>query len=596
MKNDSKAKSGRRPVKVRQRSIQKKSAKRPKHRKNQQQAKGEVQIIPLGGWGEIGKNMTAIRFDNDIIVIDVGLGFPEEEQPGVDLIIPDFSYLAKHKDKLRGVFLTHGHEDHIGAIAWFMQEFHCPVYGLPLTMKLVKEKLDDRERGGSKKNLEQRYDRLNTCKPGDVLRAGKLSVEFIHVNHSIADAAALLVKTPIGNIYHSGDFKIDYTPVEGEPIDLPRIAEIGREGLLAYIGESTNVERPGYTPSEQMVGQSFSKFFSQIEGRIFVATFSSNVWRLQQIIEAAEEHGKKVGLLGYSMRKVFEAANSLGYIQVEPGTMQKIDDLVKLPDNEIVIISTGTQGEPMAALNRMAHSEHRQVNIKDGDTVLLSSSMIPGNETAIYEMINELYMRGATVIYQSLADIHVSGHAYRGELQTLMNLLKPKFFIPNHGEYRHLKEHMYIAEDAGVKPENMFLLNNGDVLTLNAHEGKVTEYVDAGGVIIDGIGVGDIDKKVLKERRLLADDGMISITLAVNDKKGELAADPAILTLGFLYDADIEAMEAGIVQRINSYVGQQKKGALSQNLKSNELKNQLKDYLYENTKRRPIMLFQVITV
>ncbi|MDO5734688.1 MAG: ribonuclease J [Eubacteriales bacterium] len=568
--------------------------KKVKVEKKQSNQQSPVQIIPLGGWREIGKNICVLRYQDDIIVIDSGLGFPADEMLGVDLVIPDFTYLVQNKDKVRGVFLTHGHEDHIGAIAWLMQEIDCPVYGLPLTLKLVAGKLDDRERGGSKRAAGALKARLKVLSCGEKIRAGQFTVEYVHVNHSIADAAGIFVETPVGNIYHSGDFKIDYTPVHGVPIDLGRIAQIGNSGLLAYIGESTNVEHPGFTPSERMVGESFSKLFSQVDSRIFVATFSSNVFRLQQIIQAAEEHGRKVGLLGFSMRKIFEAANSLGYLKFKPETICRIEELVKLPDNEILIISTGTQGEPMAALSRMAHNEHRQVDIKPGDTIFLSSSMIPGNEAAIYAMIDDLYLRGAEVIYHRLADIHVSGHAYRDELQLLLNLLRPKYFVPNHGEFRHLYKHGQLALNAGVELDKIFLLNNGDVLELSPDRAEITDFVEAGSILIDGLGVGDIDADVLRERRRLADDGLVSIVLPVDRKRNRLAAPARIEMIGFIYADEHDSVLKSINATIERFMSKQEKGKLADNLTDGKLRKQLKDLIYQNTKRRPIVMLQII--
>lgn len=557
----------------------------------------KVRILPLGGMREIGKNMTLYEYGDDLIIVDIGTTFPDEETPGVDMIIPDFTYLRAHAQNIRGVFLTHGHEDHIGAIAWFMQEFGCPVYGTALTLKLVENKLNDREHGGKKGSASD--PRLHIVEPGEKVRAGHFDVEFIHVNHSIADACALAISTPAGLIVHSGDFKVDFTPVHGDPIDLNRFAELGNEGVLALVMESTNVERPGMTPSEKMVGDSFSEFFDDAKGRIFVATFSSNVFRLQQIISAAEKVGRKVCLLGYSMLKVFEAADSLGYIDYQADTLIEAWDAERYPDDKIVFIITGTQGEPMSALSRMAFAEHRQVNIKAGDMVLLSSSAIPGNEKSIYKVINELFKRGAQVVYEKLADIHVSGHAYRGELSLLFNLIHPQYFIPAHGEYRHLYKNAEMAESQGLSPDHIFLLNNGDVLELSHEEGHIIDYVEeSAGVLIDGSGIGDVDAIVLKERRMLADDGIVTCFIAVHGKRNELAAEPEIEALGFIYATDSQRVEDACRKRIRQFAGkvQKQNKNVGQSLRQNQLREEIRNELFQLTKRRPMVIISVIEV
>lgn len=571
---------------------------KPNHSNHNTRSVSKVKIIPLGGMREIGKNMTLYEYGNDIILVDVGTTFPDDNMPGVELIIPDFTYLRSRAADIRGVFLTHGHEDHIGAIAWFMREFHCPVYGAPLTAKLVENKLNDNQRGGGNKALKV-DPRLHVVKAGDVIRAGAFEVEFIHVNHSIADACALAIHSPEGIIVHSGDFKVDFTPEHGNPIDLHRFAELGEKGVLALFLESTNVEVPGTTPSEKMVGQSFNELFGDITGRIFVATFSSNVFRLQQIITAAEAHKRKVVLLGYSMQKVFEAANSLGYIQYESDTLVEPWDAERFPDHEVVFITTGTQGEPMSALTRMAFSEHRQVNIKEGDTVLLSSSIIPGNERSIYRVINELYKRGAHVIYEKLADIHVSGHAYREELRLLISLTRPQYFIPSHGEFRHLYKNARLAEEQGVPKDQIFILNNGDVLELGKECGYISGFIEeTGGVIIDGSGVGDVDQMVLRERRLLADDGVVTCFIAINAKSNRLAADPDIQALGYIYEADTERVIKSCRQRVQQFTekARKQKKSLSQELRQNHFRDQIRNELFQQSKRRPVVIISVIEV
>lgn len=557
----------------------------------------KVRILALGGLSEIGKNMYVVEYNDDLIVIDCGIAFPDEDTPGVDAIIPDFSYLRDRRQNIRGLFLTHGHEDHIGAVSWFMSEFNCPVYGTPMTIKLANNKILDKERAGSQDNakLEKRF---AVVKPGSTVQAGRLQVEFIHVNHSIADACALAVHTPQGLVLHSGDFKIDFTPIDGRPIDLNRFAELGREGILTLLLESTNVEVPGVTPSESMVSESFSDIFSDVSGRIFVATFSSNVSRIQQIISAAEMHNRKFVLLGYSMNKVFEAADSLGYIEYKKDSKIDVWDAKRFPDEQLVFITTGSQGEPMAALSRMAFSEHKHVNIKKGDTVILSSSMIPGNEKSIYKVVNELFRIGAEVIYEKLANIHVSGHAYREELKLLLSLTEPRYFIPIHGEYRHLYKNSQIAKSMDIPEENIFVLDNGDILELDRWQGAVVgEVADCNGVLIDGMGVGDLQQAALKERRWLADNGVVTCSLAVDKKKNLLAAEPVIEALGFIFQEDIHVLEQGISKVIYEYIDKQDSNKdLSQRLRNNQLREQIRSHLFKETKRKPVVIISVLEV
>lgn len=559
---------------------------------------GKLRMIPLGGMREIGGNMTLYSYGEDLIIVDCGISFPDEQMPGVDALIPDFTYLRRHAREIRGLFLTHGHEDHIGAVAWLLREFNIPVYGGALTMKLVENKMNDRERGGQSQGQGVALDpRLHVVQKGDVVRAGKFSVEFIHVNHSIADAFALAISTPAGRLIHSGDFKVDFTPVQGAPIDLNRIAELGNEGVLALVLESTNVEHPGTTPSEQIVAQSFSELFNEARGRIFVATFSSNVFRIQQIIDAAEAHKRKFCLLGYSMNKVFEAADQLGYLHYHPESHIEVWDVEHYPDDQILIITTGTQGEPMSALSRMAFSEHRQVNIKEGDTVILSSSMIPGNEKSIYRVINELFKIGADVVYEKLQIIHVSGHAYRDELQLMINLVHPKYFIPAHGEYRHLHKNAQLAHSQGISKEHIFLLNNGDILELDQKEGAIRGFVEESApILVDGSGVGDVDQAVLRERQLLAEDGVISVVMVVDRERNQLAADPEVYALGFIYQADRDRLLNIVKTRIQEEVhklGRSDK-PLARSLRANQFRELLRSVLYAETKRRPVMMISVV--
>ncbi|MBQ1294444.1 MAG: ribonuclease J, partial [Clostridiales bacterium] len=473
-----------------------------------------VKIIPLGGIGEIGKNMTAFEYNNDIIIVDCGMSFPEENMPGVDCVIPDFTYIRRNKEKLRGILITHGHEDHIGSLPYFLREFKCPVFGGTMAIELIKLKLQD-------KNVPFEGIKLSTCKNGDIIRLGNsFSAEFIRVNHSIADSYALCINTPVGRIVHSGDFKIDYTPINGKTINLQRLGELGKEGVLMFMCESTNVEIEGFSPSEKHVGEAFSHYFRKAEGRIIVATFSSHVHRMQQIITAAEKYGRHVCLSGRSMVQVFNIANTLGYIDIKPDTLIDIDAIDNYPDNQIVVLTTGSQAEPMSALTRMAYSSHRSVDITKGDTVIISADPIPGNEKPIYRVINELYKKGAHVIYQSLADVHVSGHAYRDELMMLHTLIKPKFFIPVHGEYRMLCLHKEMAEGLGMNEDNISILENGAVLELTEDEAKITDHVPAAPVLIDGTGTVDADDRVLTDRIHLSEDGCLAIAITVNEDTG----------------------------------------------------------------------------
>ncbi len=551
----------------------------------------KLKVIPLGGMQEIGKNMTLFEYDNDIIIVDVGVAFPEESMLGVDSVIQDYTYVLQNKDRVRGIFLTHGHEDHIGSLPFLMRELKCPLYGGKLTIELARHKLMDA--GVGTRGIELVY-----AAAGDVIKAGNsFSVEFIRVNHSIADAFAFAIRTPIGNVIHTGDFKIDFTPINGEPIDLGRFAEYGRQGVLLMLAESTNVEIPGSSPSEKHVGESFQRIFQNTRGRIIIATFSSHVHRMQQIFTAAEMYNRKVALIGRSMLNTFSVANSLGYINMNPSTLIDINDINKYEPEEVVILTTGSQAEPMSALSRMAFASHRVVDIHEGDTVILSAHPIPGNEKPIYRVINELFRRGAHVIYESLADVHVSGHAYLDELTLIHTLVKPKFFVPCHGEYRMLFRHAELAKRLGTPDSRTFILNNGDVLEVTPDSAKINGYVPAAPVLIDGAGAGDIDNRVFRDRRVLADDGVVSVSIVISKVSGKLLCPPVMQSVGFLFESEAGPIQHECSQKLYNYLhrleSQKSTKSIREAVESNHIRDALKSMLYESTKRRPLILINV---
>lgn len=550
-----------------------------------------VKMIPLGGLCEIGKNMTAYEYGDDVIVVDVGVAFAGEDQPGVDAIIPGMEYIFKNRQKLRGIFITHGHEDHIGSIRWLLRELRCPVYGGPMTIKLIEGKLEEA-------GLQNRLSDLHVIRDGEVQRAGSFDVEFIHVNHSIADSSALAIRCPAGLIIHSGDFKIDYTPIHGKPIDLPRFSELGDAGVLLFVCESTNIGKAGFSMSESKVGLEFSKQFDKAGGRVIVATFSSNVHRVQQVISAAEEHGRKVLLLGRSMLNVFRAANDLGYIRVHADTLIEDKDLNKYPDDQICIIMTGSQGEPLAALSRIAYAEHRSIDIKHGDRIILSANTIPGNEKPIFNMIDELYKRGAEVIYSQLADVHVSGHAYREEIKILHELVRPKYFVPVHGEYRMLAQHSELCHELGMPYERIFLLNNGDICAFSDDFAGVVGYVNANPVFIDGLHPQPSDTSVLNERRALSEDGVLAVSLTVGKRSNRLLAAPQILSYGYLFEADRDAFPRHIQRLIQHWIEKATAGdrRLAEALRSPALKQELLRFCQSEYGRSPVTLIQLSEV
>ncbi len=542
----------------------------------------KLKIIPLGGLDEIGKNITVLEYGRDMIVVDCGVGFPDEEMYGVDLVIPDFTYLQQNEKKLRGMFITHGHEDHIGSIPYCMQQVNCPIHGTAMTCGLIRLKLEEHRIADKVK--------LITHKPGDVVKAGCFTVEFIHVNHSIADAVCFAIHTPVGTVIMTGDFKIDPTAKDGM-IDLARLGELGNNGVLALLADSTNVERQGYTPSENIVAEGLDRQFKNCDQRIVVTTFASNMHRIQAVLETATRYGRKVAVTGRSMENMLKVAQELGYIKVPAGTIVDLASIKSLPKNKVVIVSTGSQGENMSALYRMAFSTHKQVDIMSGDRIIISASAIPGNEKAVSRIINELYRKGADVVYEKSEGLHVSGHACQEELKIIHALVKPKFFIPVHGEQRHLQLHGRLAVQMGMKEKNVTVADLGSVIELTGRSCKVNGSVAAGMVLVDGTGVGDVGSVVLRDRKHLAQDGMIVVCVNLSSQDGGIISGPDIITRGFIYvkesedlmeelrEVAMEAIERCNRRRIRDFA----------TVKS-AIKNDLSGYLYKTTKRNPMIL------
>ena len=545
--------------------------------------KAKVKIIPLGGLNEIGKNMTAIEYKNDIVIIDCGLKFPDEDMFGIDVVIPDITYLLKHKDKVSGIFLTHGHEDHIGALPYVLKQLNVPVYGTKLTLGIVQSKLKEH-------NLLSTTE-LITVKPRDVVRLNSVSVEFIKTNHSIADSVAIAIHTPLGAVLHTGDFKVDYTPIDCEPMDFARFAELGKKGVLLMMADSTNVERPGYTMSEKIVGESLCRIFGKSKGRIIVATFAYNIHRIQQIIDAAAMYGRKVAVSGRSMENIVQVAIELGYIKIEKENLVSIDQINKYNNDEIVIITTGSQGEPMSALARMATSEHRKVNIVSGDTIIISATPIPGNEKLVSRVIDQLFKKGAEVVYGSSEAVHVSGHACQEELKLMQTLVRPKYFIPVHGEYRHLKQHGELANSIGVPKSNILIPEIGDVIEVTRNSIKKSGSVISGQIFVDGLGVGDVGNIVIRDRKHLSQDGILTVVVTLSKENKAIIAGPDIISRGFVYVRESEKLmdEArDIVRNVFAKCEEQKITDWS-TLKST-VRDELRSFLYEKTKRKPMIL------
>lgn len=542
----------------------------------------KVQIIPLGGLGEIGKNMTVIRYEDEILLIDAGLMFPDEDMLGIDLVIPDITYLRENREKIKGIVLTHGHEDHIGALPYVMRELDVPVYGTRLTLGILEGRL--KENNVSTGNL-------HPVVQGDIVNIGCFSVGFIRVNHSIPDAVGLSIKTPLGMIIHTGDFKLDYTPIDGKMTDFKRFSDLGNRGVLLMMADSTNAEREGHTPSERTVGAAFEKAFHNARGRIIVATFSSNVHRIQQVIDTAVKYKRKVAVLGRSMVNVVNISLEMGYLNAPEGTIIDIDEINNYESSKIVVCTTGSQGEPMSALTRMSVSDNRKVTIVPGDTIIISATPIPGNEKLVSRTIDNLMKLGANVIYGRSEGIHVSGHASQEELKLMHNLVRPKFFIPVHGEYRHLVCHSKIAQELGMPKENVFISENGQVLEFTREKGAVAGKVTAGRVLVDGLGVGDVGNIVLRDRRQLSQDGIIIIVMTMDKESGEVVAGPDIVSRGFVYVRESEALMDEARARVADALDRALEG---RNVDWTTIKMSVRDalgrYLFDKTRRRPMIL------
>lgn len=560
-----------------------KTTSKPRTR-SKAKGKASLKVIALGGLEEIGKNMTVLEYGNDIIIIDCGLAFPEDDMPGVDLVIPDISYLANHIEKVRGIVLTHGHEDHIGALPYILKQLNVPVFGTLLTLGLLENKLREH------KMLDST--RRHTVVPGEMVKLGQMTVEFIHTNHSIADAVALAIQTPVGTVVHTGDFKVDYTPIDGDIIDLQRFAELGKQGVLLLMSDSTNAERKGFTMSEKNVGKVFEKIFEETpKNRIMVATFSSNIHRIQQVINAAYMYGRKVAIIGRSMVNAVKTASELDYLWIPPRTLIDINEAKNYQDNQLVIISTGSQGETMSALSRIASGEHRQINVKPDDKIIISASAIPGNEKSVFRVVNELLKKGAKVVYGDIEDIHVSGHARQEELKLMLALTKPRFFMPVHGEFMHLSHHRDLAVSMGMDKDDIFVMKLGEVLEVNQNEAKVTGVVPTGQVLVDGLGVGDVGNIVLRDRKHLSEDGLMVVVVSMDREMGTLLAGPDIISRGFVYVRESENLmdEARAVVQ-EALLKCEERNVTSWNYIKGVIKDTLKNYIWQKTKRSPMIL------
>jgi len=545
-------------------------------------AKSRLKIIPLGGLNEIGKNMMAMEYEDDIIVIDAGLMFPEEEMLGIDLVIPDISYLLEKREKIRGIVITHGHEDHVGALPYLLPQLNVPVYSTKLTHGLISVKLKERKAFSGAK--------LKVVPPGGRITLGKFKVEFFPVCHSIPDSVGLIISTPIGIIVHSGDFKLDYTPVSGKPTDLSRLAQLGAQGVLILLSDSTYAELLGYTPSERVVGETLDNVMANAPGRVIVTTFSSLVSRIQQVIDAAAKHQRRVFIVGRSMNEIVRMALSLGYLDAPDGILGRLDELKGMPHNKVVLVTTGSQGEPTSALVRIANRDHRQVHIVRGDTIVLSATPIPGNEAVVNRTVDDLFKQGARVLYNKVAQVHVHGHASQEELKLLLNLVKPKFFVPIHGEYRHLSLHAELAQSVGIPEDNTFVLEDGNILEISPHAGKVSGKVTSGNVYVDGLSVGDIGSVVLRDRRMLSKDGIVMVIIAVNRQTGKLVGRPDIISRGFVDTKESNAMIEKSRDLVARALDHGRDRPAEWGFINTKVRDILYKFYYEQTKRRPMIL------
>ncbi len=544
---------------------------------------GKLQFIPLGGLGEIGKNMAALVHGNDIILIDAGLAFPEEDMPGIDIVLPDISYLLENRDRIRAIFLTHGHEDHIGALPYLLRQINVPVYGARLTLGMVELKLGEHQ--------ITLHPSSRWLEPGEVVKAGSFSVELFRVNHSIPDACGLIIKNPVGTVVHTGDFKFDHTPVDGQVADFHRLADVGREGVLLLLSDSTNAERPGYTPSEKTVGKTFDRVVESADGRVIVASFASQVHRVRQVAEAAVRHHRRVAVVGRSMENVVQKAIELGYLDFPPGTWMDVEEIKKLPAEQIVIVTTGSQGEPMSALTRMSTADHRKVTIVPGDTVIISATAIPGNEKYVSRTVDNLYRLGAHVVYGAASNIHVSGHACQEEIKLMMNLTRPQFFIPVHGEYRHLVHNAQLARDVGIDPSHILIGENGTIFEFTKNSGAMVGSVPSGKVLVDGVGVGDVGNIVLRDRKQLSNDGILIVVVGMDAQSGLLVSGPDIVSRGFVYVRESEALLDEARQRVKTALGQLEGNNLSEwSAIKSAVRETLGRFLWDKTKRRPMVL------
>jgi len=541
-----------------------------------------LNIIPLGGLGEIGKNMMAVRYQDTIVVIDAGLMFPEDELLGIDIVIPDISFLVENRDKVKAILLTHGHEDHVGALPFILKEISPPIYGSKLTLGIVEGKLKENNLGDVQ---------LNVVRPRDQVRIGPMEIEFFRVSHSIPDSMGIAIHTPLGIIVHTGDFKIDQTPVDGQVIDFRKMAELGEKGVLVMLSDSTNAERSGFTQSEKIVGNTFDDLFGRCEGRIIVTTFASNVHRIQQVIHTAEKYGRKVVVVGRSMVNNMKVATQLGIVDVPDDTLIELEEINKYPPERIVVATTGSQGEPMSALTRMATADHRWISIKQGDTVIISATPVPGNEKSVARTIDLLFKQGAEVIYEKERGVHVSGHASSEELKMMINIIKPRYFIPVHGEYRHLMKHAKLAESLGIPQSRIFVAENGQIIEISKKKAHVAGKVTAGKVLVDGLGVGDVGNIVLRDRRQLSQDGIIIVVVSINKENGEVISGPDIVTRGFVYVRESEQLIENAKAKVREAMEQcTRKNITEWAIIKSQIRDKLGKHLYEKTGRRPMIM------